>query len=95
MLTPEKIRQFIEGNIKMLGVRLNLLPNHEKEQVLWRTIICKNDCLKEGVCKYCGCSLPGKLYVNKSCNGGERFPDMMDVEEWDEFKIKNNIDLGL
>jgi hypothetical protein len=85
-----KIFEFIEGNLKMLGDKLNLLPQHEKEQVIFRANIC-TDCMKNKKCKYCGCSVPGKLYVKKSCNKGERFPDMMDIELWEKYKIDNNI----
>ena len=42
-------------------------------------------------CEKCGCDYPGKLYVNKSCNNGERFPDLMSAKEWEEFKKQNNI----
>ena len=89
-----KVLQFIEGNLKMLGDKLNLLPIYEKEQVLYRSEICKNDCMKKGKCIYCGCSVPGKLYVKKSCNKGKRFPDMMSVEDWNKFKIDNNITIS-
>jgi hypothetical protein len=92
-ITPKKIFQFIEGNLKLLGDQLHLLPKHEREQVLYRSMICKEDCMKFEYCKYCGCSVPGKLYVKESCNGGERFPDMMGKEEWEQFKIKNNLEI--
>jgi len=91
MITPKKILQFIEGNMKMLGDQINLLPGYQKEQVLYRLELCKDDCVPQGNCKYCGCSVPGKLYVRESCNGGERFPDFMDFEEWQKFKEDNNI----
>lgn len=90
-ITPEKIFQFIQGNIKLLGDKLNVLPAHEREQVIYRSVICKDDCMKAGKCKYCGCSVPGKLYVTKSCNKGERFPDMMPANEWSKYKTDNNI----
>jgi hypothetical protein len=92
-ITTKKVLQFLEGNIKMLGDKFNLLKNHEKEQVLWRLELCKNDCVVEGKCKYCGCSVPGKLYVKKSCNEGIIFPDIMDDWEWQEWKRINNIDI--
>lgn len=95
MITPRKIYQFIEGNLKMLGDAFDLLPTHTKEQVAYRSEICKNDCMQYGYCVNCGCEVPGKLYVNKSCNGGYRFPDLMEKDEWDKFKIKNNIDLKI
>lgn len=88
-ITPTKILQFIEGNLKLLGDKIYLLSNHEKEQVAYRSLICKDDCVKLGYCIYCGCDLPGKFYVKKSCNNGERFPDLMPKKEWDEYKIKN------
>lgn len=89
-----KILQFIEGNLKMLGDKFNLLPQHEREQVLYRSEICKDDCMKKGKCIYCGCSVPGKLYVKKSCNNGKRFPDMMNAEDWNQFKSNNNITIS-
>lgn len=94
MITPEKVRQFLEGNLKLLGDRFDLLPKHTKEQVVWRSLKCQ-DCMKTGVCKYCGCSLPGKLYVTKSCNDGEIFPNLMDSEDWEEYKINFSIEINL
>jgi hypothetical protein len=90
-ITFKNILQFIEGNVNKITDDLKLYPKWKKEQVIWRLSLCKDDCLKIGKCKYCGCSTPGKLYVNKSCNKGDRFPDMMNEEEWNEFKIKNNL----
>lgn len=90
-ITPTKILQFIEGNIKMLGDKFHLLAQHEKEQVAYRSQICKDECMKLGYCVYCGCNLPGKLYVTQSCNDGERFPDLMSHTEWKKFKSDNNI----
>ncbi len=75
----------------MLGDTFHLLPEHEREQVMWRAEICKDDCMKNGYCKYCGCDVPGKLYVNDSCNNGERFPDLMTKAEWEKHKVDNNI----
>lgn len=92
-ITPKKIFQFVEGNLKMLGDRMHLLPKHEREQVLYRSMVCKDDCMEYEYCTYCGCSIPGKLYVKESCNGGERFPDLMGAEAWENFKKEKNIDI--
>ena len=92
-ITPKKIFQFIEGNLKLLGDRMHLLPAHEREQVFYRSEICKNDCMIYEYCSYCGCSVPGKLYVTESCNGGERFPDLMGAKEWEKYKQENNIEI--
>lgn len=92
-ITPKKIFQFIEGNLKMLGDHIHLLPKHEREQVLYRSEICKEDCMKYGYCKYCGCSVPGKLYVKESCNAGDRFPNLMGAADWEKFKSEKNIEI--
>lgn len=89
--TPKLILQFIEGNLKMLGDRFGTLADHTKEQVLYRSQVCKNDCIERGYCVQCGCSVPGKMYVTKSCNSGSRFPDLMDEESWKKYKEENNI----
>lgn len=91
----KKIYQFIEGNMKMVGDQINLLPLYQKEQVLYRLDICKEDCVPQGRCGYCGCSLPGKLYVKESCNEGKRFPDLMEYNEWQKFKEDNKIIIGV
>jgi len=91
----KKVFQFIEGNLKMLGDQIDLLSTSQKEQVLYRSQICKEDCIEYGYCKYCGCSVPGKLYVTKSCNGGERFPDLMNKEDWNKYKKDNEIDIEI
>jgi hypothetical protein len=91
----KNILQFIQGNANMLGDKFNLLPKYKKEQVTWRLDFCRNDCVKEGKCKFCGCSVPGKLYVDQSCNGGKRFPDMMNENDWNEYKKLKNIVIKL
>lgn len=92
-ITLKNIKHYIEGNIKMLGDKMYLLPEHEKEQVAYRAMICKDECVKLGYCVYCGCDIPGKLYVKDSCNGGERFPDLMNKIDWEKFKLDNEISL--
>jgi hypothetical protein len=92
-ITPKKILQFFEGNIKMLGDQFYLLPTHEREQVFYRSEICKEECIKLGYCVYCGCDVPGKLYVKQSCNGGERFPDLMNKKDWEDYKEENKISI--
>lgn len=93
MITPKKVLQFIEGNLKMLGDELGMLPKHQQEQMLYRSQICESDCMKLGYCIYCGCDVPGKMYVKESCNGGDRFPDLMNLSDWENFKSENNIEI--
>jgi hypothetical protein len=92
-ITLKNIKHYIEGNLKMLGDKIHLLPEHEKEQVAYRAMICKDECVRLGYCAYCGCDIPGKLYVKESCNGGERFPDLMNKDDWAWYKLKNKINL--
>jgi hypothetical protein len=92
-ITPNNIKQFLQGNIRWFGDYFNVLPRHLKEQVLWRASICKDDCVPYGKCKYCGCELPGKFYADKSCNEGVRFPDLMEKEDWEKYKKENNTKL--
>lgn len=90
-ITLKNISAFIEGNSKQLADKFNLLPKEKKEQVAYRYEICKDTCGKLGKCEVCGCKFPGKIYVNESCNKGEKFPDIMSAEEWEKYKKENNI----
>jgi hypothetical protein len=60
------------------------------EQIAYRKLQC-TDCWEKGKCQHCGCSLPGRWYSTPSCNGGERFPDLMSEENWIKYKQDNNI----
>jgi hypothetical protein len=84
------IKSFLEGNSKMLLAQAGLQPQHIKEQIAYRMMIC-SDCVKEGHCEFCGCDVPGKLYVSESCNKGEKFPDLMSRIDWELYKIDNDI----
>ena len=90
-ITVDNIIAFFQGNIRMLGDRFGKLPTYKKEQVLYRLEICKDTCVPKGKCQHCGCSVPGKLYSDKSCNKGELFPDLMFPGEWRDFKKKHNL----
>ena len=92
-ITPRKIYEYVYGNLSFLGSKFHLIPDHKREQVLYRSEICKDDCVKYGYCVNCGCDLPAKFYVKKTCNGGNRFPDMMSAEKWEAYKIENNIEI--
>jgi hypothetical protein len=85
-ITLTNIKSFIEGTSKELYNTLIGLPIHTQEQVAYRHEKCKKDCIPKKGCKHCGCEPIGKHFVNKSCNGGERFPDLMGAEEWETFK---------
>lgn len=89
-ITIKNIKAYIEGNSKMFLSKVGFQAEHLKEQVAYRALMCKDDCVPQGYCQKCYCDLPGKHYVAESCNP-ERFPDLMSAKEWEEFKKQNNI----
>lgn len=88
------IKQFIEGNLNMLEDELLGKPNYYKEQILYRISKCP-DCNRLGKCIVCGCDVPGKHYVATSCNSGDRFPDLMNEEDWKLYKVEKGIKIDL
>jgi hypothetical protein len=89
-----KIKEFIEGNLNMLEDDMFGKPLYYKEQILYRASKCE-DCYDRGKCYMCGCDLPGKHYVKKSCNDGLRFPDLMGEEEWNAYKEEHGIKITI
>jgi len=90
-ITLSNIQQYLEGNSQMILDRMGLQPDWYREQIAYRMLQCKDDCIPAGKCKYCGCSVPGKLYVTQSCNYGSRFPDLMNEENWNKYKEEHQI----
>ena len=91
-ITFHNILSYLEGNTKYLLNIFGVFPTYMQEQVLWRLNICKEDCIKNGACEYCGCPPEKKAFVEESCNHGDRFPDMMGKEEWEQYKKDKHID---
>ena len=92
----ENVKAYLQGNFRLILSKFDSnttgkflrLPDTLKEQVAYRMDVCKDSCPTK--CKHCGCSTPGKFFVDKSCGGG-KYPDIMSEEEWEEFKKENNI----
>ena len=91
-VTIKNIKAYIEGNSKMFLSKVGFQAEHLKEQIAYRMLICNDTCGKQGYCEKCGWDYPGKLYVNESCNNGEKFPDLMSKQDWIKFKQENGID---
>lgn len=92
IFNQKNIKNYIEGNFKYFQNKLtNGRPRHEIEQVVWRLSKCENDCLINNKCIYCGCPPKKKAFIKESCNDGERFPDLMNEEDWNKYKLENNI----
>jgi hypothetical protein len=90
-ITLSNIYSFLEGNARYLKNIFGMFPRYKQEQVLYRLSICKDTCVKNEECEYCGCPPKKKAFVDKSCNKGDKFPDMMEEEDWELFKKENNI----
>lgn len=88
-ITLSNIYNFIEGNTRLFTKEMQ--PDHIKQQIAYRMLICKDDCAKNGKCIKCGCSYPGRVYTSQSCNT-DRFPDFMSRIDWEKFKKDNNIE---
>ncbi len=81
----KNINSFFEGNIKYFYYKIFNKPQHIQEQIQMRLSKCQNDCLIDNKCIKCGCPVNKKVFVEKSCNE-ERFPDLMNNEEWEQYK---------
>ncbi len=88
----KNIKSFIRGHYNMYLDKLGAYPKHKQEQILYRISLC-SDCVTNKGCKHCGCPPHKKVYDDKSCNNGERFPDMLSEVEWNNFKINNKINI--
>jgi hypothetical protein len=89
-ITKQNITNFLEGNGRLFLQKAGVLTPAVEEQVAYRLLICKDDCVVDGACKKCGCSLPGRAFATESCNS-ERFPDILEEAEWIKYKTENEI----
>jgi len=89
-ITLHKINLFLEGNSQRLLEELKLQPQHIREQIAYRRLICSSDCAKTGECIICGCEFKGRTSTVESCNP-ERFGDLVSKREWETYKEENGI----
>jgi hypothetical protein len=87
----KNVKSFFQAYSRIVYDKLVGLPEHIQEQVAYRHNLCKDDCFvpnEEGKigCKYCGCNPFDKAFATRSCNDGERFPDLMNEIEWLRYK---------
>jgi hypothetical protein len=90
-ITLKNIISYIEGNTQRALEHIHMQPEHIKEQIAYRRLLCNDDCAVEGKCKYCGCEFYGKTSVQESCNKEERFPNLMNKLDWDKYKKDHDI----
>lgn len=89
-ITSKNIYNFFEGNSRMILDKLGITATHIEEQIAYRLLVCKDDCVIAGKCKVCTCPLPNRAFSSASCNL-ERFPDLMSEEDWNKYKKTNGI----
>lgn len=89
--TTKNVKSFLQAHKNMFLDKFSWFPKHKKEQVMYRLVVCKDDCVPQGKCIRCGCPPEKKAFAELSCNL-ERFPNMMDLDEWEEFKMEHDID---
>lgn len=89
IFNSKNIKSFIEGNARYFWANWLGLPPHIKEQVKERLERCKDDCVPSGKCIKCGCPTKKKVFATVSCNP-ERHPDLMNNQDWEEYKKKND-----
>jgi hypothetical protein len=88
-----KVSDFIEGNLKYYKQHLMPSPKYLLEQYHYRLSLCNTTCIPFDECEYCGCPPMKKAWVSSSCNKGEKFPDLMNAEDWKNYKQQHNIDI--
>lgn len=75
------------------------LEEHIWEQIVWRRVQVKEkspECWDSGYCIICGCEILGKTMEDRECSNSEIgeepcYPEMMDKETWQQYKINNQI----
>jgi hypothetical protein len=87
------VQSFIEGNLKYYKDKFLSSPKYLQEQYHYRLYKCKDSCIPQEKCEVCKCPPLKKAWVTKSCNNGTKFPDLMDSDNWDEYKEDNDIDI--
>lgn len=64
---------------------------HQKEQIVFRSYLCKKECFENKKCLSCGCNFFDAISDILSCNYQRKFPNMMNDKEWTIFKTNHNI----
>jgi len=89
-ITFKNIKSFLLGNYQYYLSKVKERPRHLLEQTYWRLYTCRNTCLTTQRCMICSCPTVKKAFAPDSCNPS-LFPNLMSGQEWEQYKIKNNI----
>ena len=79
-ITLKNVKSFLRGHKNLYLDKLGKYPKYKQEH-----------CVVTNRCKKCGCATNKKVYDPVSCNRGERFGDMLGENDWNKFKVDNNI----
>lgn len=93
-LKKENVTNFIEGYFNLFKSKIfnKSIEPHIKEMVIYRAVQCE-PCLLMGECSQCGCSTPAMFFSSKKkCDKG-RWGAMVSKEDWETFKLENNIEM--
>lgn len=87
----KNIKGFLQGHIRALKEKYDLLPQHTLEQAAWRLTLANKACINADQCQACGCfPMSDKVLEDRPCEEN-CYPEMMGEKEWEAFKNKNNI----
>lgn len=90
-VTTNDVLNFLEGNFKFYKSIFIEEPEHIQEQLAYRYKLCEKDCIPDNKCIVCKCPPIKKHFVKSSCNP-DRFPDLMNADDWEEFKNSEEYD---
>ena len=96
-LTGKNIKGYLQGNIRQLLALTDIMKPepHILEQTQYRlheVSLRSPECLTDDGCKHCGCNIPDKVFEDRACEG-DCYPEMMNSKDWNDFKLKNNINV--
>lgn len=89
-MTPSNIKGFLQGNIRKILDSVNYLPEHIKEQWIFRIGMMDESCLINKQCP-CECKVPEKQLEDRPCENN-CYTKMLSKEDWIVFK--SQIDLS-
>ena len=88
-ITLSNIKGFIQGNFRKILNDFGELPNHIKEQAIWRLNLVKEkspECYNTDKCVKCGCQVSAKVFEDRPCESKPScYPEMMTKEQWENF----------
>jgi hypothetical protein len=92
-INKKTLSVFLQGNLRAILKHFDSVPENILEEASWRKtqVLLKNPkCIELGKCDYCECSIEETLLSDPACKHG-CYPHMRNKEEWENFKLQNNI----